>query len=431
MGPHFAKTPARRKRLTVTALRALRSLPKRYEVSDPDMPGLQIRVDASLADGSAGARTWQWRYQWHGRRHKLALGQWPHLSQAEAHDRVRAARRVLERGIDPRKAGLTRDRGAVVAAPLDSEGQAVDPHSVEALTIEFMQRYVTPRLKHPEAVQRMLDKDVLPTWRTRDARTIRPIEVVRLVDAIVDRGSPAMANDVAALLDQLFRYGIQRELVETNPVQLLFAPGGAEKPRARALNDEELATLLGFLESVFANAPRTASAIRIALYTACRRSELTRAKWSELELEGKAPLWIVPAVNSKTGTEYRIPLVPAAVAEFKRLKRRAGRSPYVMPAERGEGPVNPLLITRSVARHLETLGLHGIAPFVLHDLRRTVRTGLARLKIAPHIAERCLNHQQRGVVAAYDVYAYGEEKRGAMNEWAQHLAAITRAPADE
>ncbi len=418
-------TPARRKRLTVTALQGLRSLAKRYEVGDPDMPGLQIRIDATLAAGSHGAKSWQWRFSWKGKRQKLGLGIWPDVSQAEAHDRVRAARALLERGIDPRQAGLTRER----SAPLVGDTRTpVDPHSVAALCADFMRRYVEPRLKHPETVQRMLDKDVLPHWRTRDARTIKPRDVIALLDSIVDRGSPAMANDVATLLSKLFRYGIQRELVDTNPVQLLFAPGGAEPPRARALTGEELAALLGNLDTVFANAPRTASAIRIALYTACRRSELTKAKWSDLTLDGNAPLWVVPPENAKTGVTYRIPLVPAAVAEFQRLKKRAGRSHFVMPAERGVGAVNPLLITRSVARHLPALEKHGVKPFVLHDLRRTVRTGLSALDIKPHIAERCLNHQQRGVQAAYDVFAYADEKRDALEKWANHIAGLSAKP---
>jgi integrase len=413
---------ARRKRLTVTALQGLRSLAKRYEVGDPDMTGLQIRIDAILADGSPGAKSWQWRFMWKGERQKLGLGIWPAVSQAEAHDRVRAARALLARGIDPRQANLARASSAPVVT--SDDGKPVDPHSIAALCAEFMRRYIEPRLKHPETVQRMLDKDVLPAWRTRDARTIEPEDVLTLLDGIVDRGSPAMANDMATLLNKLFKYGIQRRLVAKQPVQLLFAPGGTEPPRNRALADDELAALLGNLETVFANAPRTASAIRIALYTACRRSELAKAKWSDLTLDGNAPLWVVPPENAKTGVTYRIPLVPAAVAEFQRLKKRAGRSHFVMPAERGVGAVNPLLITRSVARHLPALAKHGVSPFVLHDLRRTVRTGLSALDIKPHIAERCLNHKQRGVQAAYDVFAYADEKRAALGKWAAHLAAL-------
>jgi integrase len=242
----------------------------------------------------------------------------------------------------------------------------------------------------------------------------------------VDRGSRSIANDLATYLSQMFRFGIQRGLVDANPVQLLFRPGGEEKPRNRALSDGELGAMLAQLDDVFKRAPRTANAIRIALYTACRRGELAGARWSEFGLDVKEPEWRIPPERAKTGVEYIVPLVPAAVAEFKELKRAAGRSLYVLPAESGDGSIDSKLITRSIARHLESLRKINVKDFVFHDLRRTCRTGLAQLKIPPHIAERCLNHAQPGIVATYDVHQYLDEKREAFTKWAAHLEAVKR-----
>ena len=80
--------------------------------------------------------------------------------------------------------------------------------------------------------------------------------MIELLDAIVDRPAPIMANRVAGLLSQLFRYGIHRQLVESSPVQLLFRPGGTERPRQRALNDGELAALLANVDEVTKRAKR-------------------------------------------------------------------------------------------------------------------------------------------------------------------------------
>ena len=82
----------------------------------------------------------------------------------------------------------------------------------------------------------MLDVDVLPFWKGRDARTIKPREVVELLDGIVQRGSRVMANRVAGLLSQMFRFGVHRDLVEASPVQLLYRPGGKERPKDRTLS---------------------------------------------------------------------------------------------------------------------------------------------------------------------------------------------------
>jgi integrase len=413
-------------RLTVPRIKGLASREERYEVGDPDMSGLQLRIDATLADGSPGAKSWQWRFQWEGKRQKLALGQWPELSQVDAHDRVRRARALLERGIDPREAGITRTRS--VPAPIADDGQPVAPHSVQHLANEFYKRHIRPRLKRPEQIERLINVEVVKHWRTRDARAITPRDVIKLLNGIVDRGSPSIANDLGGYLSQMYRFGIQQQIVELNPVQLLFRPGGEEKPRTRALDDTELDALLCNLDDVFIRAPTTAIAIRIALLTAYRRSELVLAKWSDLKLDIAEPVWSVPVENSKTKVEYLIPLVPAAVAEFRRLKARAGRSRYVMPNEAGDGPLEPRLVTRSVARHIATLKKkHGIGKFTLHDLRRTVRTGLSKLKVEPHIAERVLNHKQGGVAAVYDMHTYADEKRAALEKWASHLERLIKA----
>jgi integrase len=113
------------------------------------------------------------------------------------------------------------------------------------------------------------------------------------------------------------------------------------------------------------------------------------------------------------------------VEQFRRLKRLAGRSSWVFAAETGDAAVDPRLMTRSIARHLETFAEHKVGAFTLHDLRRTVRTGLAKLGIRADIAERCLNHAQPGIIATYDTHDYLEEKRDALTQWADHLQALS------
>src|SRR5882672_3712316 len=85
MGP---KSP-RRRRLTATQITGFKSQPLPYDVQDPDCPGLLLHIAARLADGSPGAKSWQWRYYFGGKRLKLTIGKYPDTSQREAHDRVR------------------------------------------------------------------------------------------------------------------------------------------------------------------------------------------------------------------------------------------------------------------------------------------------------------------------------------------------------
>src|SRR5882724_3722552 len=385
-------------------------------LTDPAVAGLMLRVWKTSTRGIV--REFRFRYKFKRRTGVITLGNFPGLSLADARARAQRFRDLLQEGIDPRSAMNRSGPKAAVEVPI-----AGNSYNVAALVKDFTERHLRQRRKHPEYAERILQKELID-WAHRDARTIKPREVIELLDAIVDRPAPVMANRVAGLLSQLFRYGIHRQVVESSPVQLLFRPGGTERPRQRALDDEELGALLANLDEVTKRAKRTGIAIRLILLTAVRRSELTAARWSELDLEAKASVWDIPAERTKTGVAFAVSLTPPAVEQLRRLKRMAIRSPWVFPAEEGDGPMDPKLLTRSIGRHLDTFAEHKVDAFTLHDLRRTVRTGLAKLGIRPDIAERCLNHAQPGIIATYDIDQYLNEERDALTLWADHLQTL-------
>ena len=417
--------PSKSGRLTASRIDGLRGQPGARDYPDRDCPGLLLHV------AETGTKSWQFRYYWRGKRLKLTLGRYPAVGIVAAHDAARKAREALAKEIDPRRAGIAKKSRPT---PIDSAAAAAlgaeEAHSIETLVAEYLEHYVARRGKNPaaarERVRHLLEKE-LRAWAGRDARTVKPREVVELLDGIVRRGSPVMANRFAGTLSKLFKLGVQRAIVEASPVQILIPPGGFERPRDRVLSDEELTALLACLDDVFTHARRTAATIRLILYTACRRSEIALAKWSHFRLDGDAPLWTVPEELSKTGVKYLIPLVPAAVAELRRLRVNTPGSAFVFPAKWSDPDkqADPMILTRSLARNLDRLRKRGIKPFTLHDLRRTVRTGLARLKVEPHIAERVLNHAQRGVVRTYDLHQYEGEKRAALEKWAAHLRGLS------
>jgi integrase len=105
------------------------------------------------------------------------------------------------------------------------------------------------------------------------------------------------------------------------------------------------------------------------------------------------------------------------------LTRIAGNSPWLFP-NGGDAPADPKLLTRNLSRAQDRFGEVGIGAITLHDLRRTCRTGLAKLKIAPHVSERVLNHAQDKIAGTYDVHDYLDEKREALEKWEQHLKGL-------
>ena len=427
------------KRLTPSGVAALEP----GDHTDPAVIGLQIRVREDRH--GKRRRTWLLRYKWKGQPVRITLGG-DSLDLADARTEALAARKLIDNGIDPRDAERSRRRrpAATVPAPDRSgAGSAGKPHSIEQLAHEYLERHVKRQRRRPEYVSRFLEAEVLTAdaWAGRDARTITPREVVELLDGIVERGSPTMANRGAGILSQMFRYGVHRALVDASPVQLLYRPGGKEKPRERALSDAELAFLLPNLEQALRyqtgegkRSPRLAHALRLLLLTGQRRGELGLARWHDVTLSGDAPAWQIPAEHSKTGAPHLVPLSPAAVAEFEALRKYAGRSEYVLPTDDGKAAADPRLITRGLARNLERLQRLAaehkppvkLEPFTVHDLRRTCRTGLARLGVAHEVAERILNHKLPAMRAVYDRHEPLAEMRAALVKWSEHLAELER-----
>ena len=372
--------------------------------------------------GVGTSRTWLFRYTWRDEWVRLTIGHYPGTDLVDAREIAHSLRKKIGEGIDPRRA-LPKRSPKAAPLPLSSAVAGADKHSIEFLAREFVERYLKPKRKRPEYAERILQADVLPHWKGRDARTIEPPEVIELLDRIVDRGASVMANRVAAILTQLFKFGIHRRIVTASPVQLLFRPGGKEKPRERTLIDDELRAFLADPKAA-TRYSRLAHAMTILLLTGQRRGELALARWTDVDLKGAT--WTIPAENSKTGRGHVVPLSDWAVDEFRALKALAKRSLFVMPANGGEHPVDPKQLTRGVARCLERMGELGIEAFTLHDLRRTCRTGLARLKVEPHVAERVLNHTQEGIAGVYDQWAYIDEKRAALEKWAAHLSELRK-----
>lgn len=397
-------------RFTASSLRSLGP----GDHTDPGCEGLQLRVRKRSGGFS---RTWRYRYLFAKEWVRQTIGHFPTMPLVEARRIANDLREKKSAGIDPRRALPRRQRAPTPPAARTG----TTPHSIEHLAREFMERHVAPNRKRPEYVAALLARNVLPVWAGRDVRTITPRDVIELLDGIVERGSRVMANRTAGALSQMFRYGVHRALLESSPVQLLYRPGGKEKPRERTLSDAELRAYLQDPRAC-TRYERLERVINVLLLTGQRRGELAAARWADVDLDART--WRIPDEHSKTGRGHVVPLSDWAAEEFRSLKRESSRSRYVIPDPSGDKPIDPKQLTRSLAKCRARFAKRGIAPFTLHDLRRTCRTGLAKLQIPPHIAERVLNHAQEKIAGTYDVHDYLNEKREALNQWAARLRGV-------
>lgn len=168
-----------------------------------------------------------------------------------------------------------------------------------------------------------------------------------------------------------------------------------------------------------------AVALKLALVTGQRIGEVVGMSLSELTLSGDAPVWTIPARRTKNDRLNRVPLSPLALQLIAEARSLAAGSEWLFPAPSGHGPINPHAPTRAVARSRHQIG---ISDFRVHDLRRSVATGMAELGIAPHTISWVLNHisATRGTITSkvYAQYGYDREKRHALEAWSRRLSAI-------
>ena len=190
------------------------------------------------------------------------------------------------------------------------------------------------------------------------------------------------------------------------------------------LSEEELTAFLWNLDNA-CRFQRLPFILRVLLLTLQRRSELALAEWREFDF--KAKTWTIPDSHAKTGKGHVVPLSDWAIQDLEKLKVIAAGSRFVLPGAEKSAPIDPKYITRSVARCLGRFKKHGVAAFTPHDLRRTGRTGLARLGVKVEVAERVLNHARERMEATYDVHHYIDEKRAALEKWAKYLADLREA----
>jgi integrase len=152
---------------------------------------------------------------------------------------------------------------------------------------------------------------------------------------------------------------------------------------------------------------------RVVLLTGARRNEVRRMAWSEIDLD--AGMWRLPAERNKSGRPFEIPLSRPVVETLRRLPR-IGPMVFALDGKR------PMAVHQLIERVRCDAGLLDVR---LHDLRRTLRTGLAELGVTFEVAERVLNHAVPGLQAVYNRHNYLAEKRTALAMWATHVLALS------
>lgn len=385
--------------LTDVQIKRLELRTSRYAKSDGR--GLALEVMPT------GAKSWRFRYQFKGKTEKITLGQYPLLSLKEARTKRDECAMAVFRGESPSR------QKQLEKVALASASSVKD----------FCERYFTEVIekdrKDAAQLRRYLEKEIYPAFGSLSMRDVTAQDVQRLVFRKRDNGFESAAAQLRNLLKRIFDYAVVCGLVTINPTHATptrFITRA--RPRTRALSPDEIKC---YLHGLYRSNIRWQFklALHIILLTLVRKSELLHARWEHVSFESCE--WLIPEVNSKTGKPHTVYLSRQVLAMFKELKNLAGDSELVLPGRGSE--------TRPFASNALNKALEGvtfpIAPFTIHDLRRTGSTLLHEQGFPSDVVEKALNHSIGGVRGVYNRAEYAEQRKNMLQSWADYVSGLS------
>jgi integrase len=416
-------------KLTKETVRKLKLSPGKADAIhfDEDLPGFGIRLRAG------GKRTWLVQYRVGAKQRRVTLGTVKHLDGSgtldpdEAREAARKRLAKVTLGGDPQKdKHEARAKAALTLGAIVDDYLAVKEGNVRKRTFVETKRYLTEHWKslHGLPVHEIHGRDI----------------AAQLTKVTIESGTVSAARARAAL-SGLFAWAVGEDTVEENPVI------GTNKPpepdsRDRVLTDAEIAEVWATCRD-----DDFGHIVKLLLLTGCRREEIGGLMWEEVDLDGA--VIHLPSARTKNGEAHDIPLTPLALSIIRTVPRHEGRDHLF-----GDGPRRAggepngfsgwskakaaldarILAARQQAAQKARKPADKVQQmeFRIHDLRRTAATGMARLRVLPHVIEAALNHisgHKAGVAGIYNRETYKPEVKTALALWSDHIRSITEGSA--
>jgi integrase len=312
----------------------------------------------------------------------------------------------------------------IFAAKLDGRDMASEKReSRRRLVVDrtdgLIETYLRERvasLRTAKAIAGRFQRDVLPRWSEKSIHEIKKRDVIELIAEVAQR-SPIVAHQLLKTIRTFFKWCIGRDVLEFSPSDGVPSPG-KEKSRDRVLTDQELTQVMRAARQMDSPFGRIVDFLTL---TGQRREEVARMTWDEVDESTRT--WCLPGDRTKNGRPHIVHLSGPAWNVLESCHRQ---NAYVFSTVSGARPV------RISGWHKRALDARcGVVGWRLHDLRRTAVTGMARLGVAPHIADKVLNHQTgtiSGVAAVYQRHDFLAERKDALDRWAAHVQQLVMLP---
>ena len=378
-------------------IRRLRPWPTQYEVwdKDPSVPGLGIRVSPG------GTKSFILVYRIGGRSKRLTLGKYGVISLKESRRLALEALAQIANGVDPQTAKI-------------KSREMYNDNLIETVRNAYIEGYAKPNTRTWRETERVLQREFESRCSGLTIQQVTRGHIQSVLDDVAKTSGESSANHAFAHIRGMFNWCVNRGYINQSPCVGMKRPAKLSK-RDRVLKDDELVAIWRAAEQM---GYPFGHIIQLLILTGQRKREVTNMLRSDIKRGEK--IWSLPAESNKSGRMHIIPLSQQALNVIDGV-------PYL------HDEMLFLARTRSVPpsgfskwkRELDHLC--NVNNWTLHDIRRTVATGMAKLSISPYVIEHVLNHRSQSlssVAEIYNQYNYLNEKRAALEVWAAHVEKL-------
>jgi integrase len=419
------------------------------------MPNLTVKQLQALKPGDAGTRLrdgenlygdvkvlkdgkitvgFRWRFRHGGGKHDYTCGTWPGVTLADIRKNRDAAEKTLATGANPNevvKAGklakhveVLRQAEEAAAALALAAAEATANKSVEYVFDKWMEIDLNNRMQSSrDELVRAWNYDVFKVIpKAQPVRDVTRDQVLAIGDAIKARGAERLARRTFSELRQYFAFAVRRGYLAADPTATVqkakeYKP---DTERERVLDQKQIRALATALPASGLRED-TRLAIWIMLATLARVGELTKARWDNVDIEGRC--WRIPAGDAKNRKEHLIHLSPFAAEQFRALKLISGHREYCYPAVKTEDHIDLKALSKQFRsrQHVQPTEAEAAEQqkakaaqqkkrvtsdallidgevWTAHDLRRSGATLMANLGVNGDTVERCLNHVEQSAL---------------------------------